>query len=181
MVTTRMHLVPLHGPADGARSATAGFGVRGQQQWERANRRGLLTVHAFVGTFAGTLILLNGTAGTFDGTLLRPLTGSLALGGGALLLAGLVLNRSMRLEIAGLVVLAVWDLAMAAAFAAAAAASHDVVMAWPWEMATHVSSVRLYPIVLYVGLFVMMVVHLTTLRQVRRVDQRGRMTVARPG
>ncbi|WP_148616107.1 hypothetical protein [Nocardioides rubriscoriae] len=182
MVTTRMHPVPRHGPADGARAAALVFGARGQQQWERANRQGLLAVHAFVGVFAGGLILLNGGAGVFDeaGMWMRPLTGSLALGGGALLMAGITRQRAMRLEVAGLVVLAIWDLTMTAGFVAAAAASHDVAMTWPWEMISDASSVRLYPIVLYVGLFVLMCVHLATLRQVRRVDVRGRITVARP-
>jgi hypothetical protein len=183
MVTTRMHPVPRHGPADGARLAAPVLGVRGQQQWERANRRGLLTVHAFVGVFAGTLILLNGAAGVFEdgGLWVRPFTGSLALTGGALLLAGLTLQRAVRLEVAGLVVLAVWTLVMTAGFVAAAVGSDDVSMTWPWHMVTQASGVRLYPIVLYLGLFVMMCVHLATLRQVRRVDLRGRVRVARLG
>lgn len=181
MVTTRMHQVPAHGPVDGARAARPVFGPRGRQQWEQANRRGLLAVHAFVGTFAGLLILFNGTAGVLDdhGDWLRPLTGGLALTGGALLLTGLSVRRSMRLEVAGLVVLATWDLAMTVGFVASAVAATDVAVTWPWEGITDVSSVRLYPIVLYVGLFVMMCVHLVTLLQIRRSEARGRVRVVR--
>lgn len=180
MVTTRIHPVPLHGPADGARTRPL-FGLRGREQWEQANRRGLLMVHGFVGTFAGLLILFNGTAKVLDdhGSFYRPLTGGLALAGGALLLAGLTLHRAMRLEVAGLVLLALWDLAMTAGFVVTAFAAAEVSITWPWQAVSGVSSVRLYPIALYVGLFVMMCVHLVTLRQIRRVDAR-RVTIAKP-
>ncbi|MDO9454712.1 hypothetical protein [Nocardioides sp.] len=180
MPTIRMHPVPPHGRSDGARAARPVLGLRGRQEWERANRRGLLTVHGLVGTLAGLLILVNGTARAFDdhGASWRPVTGLLAVVGGTLLLVGLNRHRAVRLEVAGLLVLAAWDLAMVAGFVAGAA-STGVGVSRPWQTVTDVDSTPLYPVVLYVGLFVMICVHLLTLREIRRSEARRRVTVAR--
>lgn len=176
-----MHPVPAHGPVDGARAARPVFGPRGRQQWEQANRRGLLAVHGFVGAFAGALILVNGTATALNGHAgwLRPLTGGLALTGGALLIAGLSVRRTMRLEVAGLVVLAAWHLTMATGFVVSAVEAGEVTISWPWEVVADMSGVRLYPTVIYVGLFVLVCVHLATLHQVRRSETRSRVRIVR--
>lgn len=168
MAELRIHPVPRHGATDGARVVRR-TPPRGRERWEEANRLGLLTVHGLVGTFAGAFILFNGTAQalTDHGAWYRPLTGTLALVGGAVLLLGLGLHRVFRLEVAGLVLLAVWDAVMCVGFLVAALQAQDLVITWPWEASAPAASTRLYPIPLYGGLFLMMCVHLLTLRPLR--------------
>ncbi|CAN5423311.1 hypothetical protein BH11ACT8_BH11ACT8_16950 [soil metagenome] len=179
MLRTEVHLLPARSKADLARRS-ASRRSPSAQEWERANRIGLLLIHAFVGLFAGLLILFSGTASVFDDhdSWARPLTGGLALLGGALLLSGLARStRHVHLEIAGLVVLAAWDLTMTAGFVIATVQAGDVDLTWPWAALAHTPTTRLYPIVLYVGLFLMMSVHLVTLRRVRRIATRPRLRV----
>ena len=143
------------------------------ETWERANRRGLLFIHGFIGLFAGALILFNGSIKSFEavGAWTRPVTGLLALLGGCILIAGLSqTRRAMRLEIIGLSVLATWDLVMCAGFVIAAVKQTNTAIEWPWDAITAQTNTVLYPIVLYVGLFLMMTTHLWTIRQVNRAS-----------
>lgn len=183
-----MTATKYHDPAE----TTPGLGVVGParpttrpgrrtlplSEWERANRLGLLVVHALIGVCAGGLILFTGAARVVDPIpAARPGLGTLALAGGLALLAGLLRRpRSIPLEIAGLSLLALWDLVMTASFVYGASAG-TVEASWPWE--PDGSSSTLYPIALYLGLFAMMCVHLVTLRHVNRAEVRRRMTVAR--
>lgn len=185
--TMQVHPLPVHGPRDGTRARRTPTRRRSQHQWESANRRGLLVVHAMVGLLAGLLILFNGTARSFEGAdpWGRPVIGGLAISGGVVLLTGLLRRRRvMGLEVTGLVLLACWDLIMGAGFVIAAQSAGEIAFTWPWAAITDPSSPRLYPIVLYVGLFLMMCVHLVTLRHLGRasrlVEQRSRMRVAHP-
>ena len=147
---------------------------------ESANRLSLLHIHAFIGLFAGALVLFTGSGGIFgtQEAWLTPLSGVLAVLGGALLLTGMVRRTPvLRLQVAGLVVLALWDVVMLTGFVATAAGAGQILIDWPWRTVDRLPAATLYPIVLYVGLLLMMVVHLLTLRQVQRTASRARMLV----
>lgn len=139
-----------------------------QQAWETGNRLGLLWVHSFVGLVAGVLILVNGTATTLVPILpaAKLLTGLPGIAGGALLAVGLLARpRRVLVEVAGLVVLAAWDLLMAVGFVIA--------------VTTQSLHARWYPIVIYVGYLALIVVHLWTLRQLYHFKQRRRQEARR--
>lgn len=150
-----------------------------RQGWEQANRLGLLAVHGLIGLIAGTLILINGSAMSFDliGLWVRSLTGGIALVGGAVLLAGLVRTpRSVRLEVTGLVLLGIWDLMMAVAFLTATIAVGELNFTWPWIRVPDDIRTRLYPIALYVGMLALISVHLWTLRNIHKDNKVLRRT-----
>lgn len=141
------------------------------QEWEQTNRLGLLLLHALIGLVAGLLILFNGTAPTFDqwGDWVRLLTGGLAFVGGAVLAAGLVLrSTSIGTEMVGLVILTLWALTMAAGFVLASLGAGALVIDWPWRSFPQLQAERLYPIAIYVGLFLMTSLHLWTASRVRQ-------------
>lgn len=177
MITDEAHPVP-------ARQATASvprfYPSFASGRRETANRLSLLHIHAFIGLFAGTLILFAGSGEIFGAhdAWLAPVSGLLAALGGALLLVGMVRRTPvLPLQVAGLVVLAVWDLVMVTGFVATAFSSGEVLIDWPWRAVDRLPTTTLYPIVLYVGLLLMMVVHLLTLRQVQQAAGRSRMRV----
>lgn len=144
-------------------------------EWERANRLGLLLVHALIGVLAGLLILFNGTAATFDryGDWVRLTTGGLAFLGGTVLAAGLARGAaSVVLEMVGLAILAVWALSMAGGFALTSLSAGMLIVDWPWHAFADLSDERLYPIALYLGLFLMTSLHLWTVSRLGRLPHR---------
>ncbi len=177
MITDEAHPASVR---QGTTSAPRSYPSFASGRRETANRLSLLHIHAFVGLFAGTLVLFAGSGGIF-GTheaWLTPLSGALAVLGGAVLLTGMVRRTPvLRLQVTGLVVLALWDVVMLTGFVATAAGAGQVLIDWPWRAVDRLPATSLYPIVLYVGLLLMMVVHLLTLRQVQRTASRSRMPV----
>ncbi|GEP40406.1 hypothetical protein NPS01_40690 [Nocardioides psychrotolerans] len=155
-----------------SRSANA-FGRRrplAAAEWEQANRLGMLLLHALIGLMAGLLILFNGTAATFDqyGDWMRLTTGGLAFVGGAVLVAGLAWrSTSILLEMVGLTILALWTLTMAGGFVLASLSAGVLIIEWPWHAFSDMPAERLYPIVLYLGLFLMTSLHLWTASRLR--------------
>lgn len=153
-------------------------------EWEQTNRLGLLLVHALIGLIAGLLILFNGTAAAFDqyGDGVRLLTGGLAFVGGAVLAAGLALrSTSIVTEMAGLAILALWALAMAGGFAMASLEAGPLIIEWPWHAFAQMPTERLYPIALYIGLFLMTSLHLWTASKLRALGLAARHRGAATG
>lgn len=141
-----------------------------RQSWERSNRLGLLAAHAFIGFFGGFLILVNGSAVTFDalGVKMRVLTGVLSLTGGAALALGLAKKpRSIPLEVTGLVLLGIWDVVMTAGFIYATFAQGTLAYSWPWVRLPDDVTARLYPVALYLGMLTLIGIHLWTLKKLR--------------
>ncbi|WP_309647082.1 hypothetical protein [Nocardioides sp.] len=146
-------------------------------EWEQTNRLGLLLVHALIGLIAGLLILFNGTAATFDqyGDGMRLLTGGLAFVGGAVLAAGLALrSTSIVTEMVGLGILALWALTMAGGFVLASLSAGALIIDWPWHAFSDMPTERLYPIALYIGLFLMTSLHLWTASKLRALGLAAR-------
>lgn len=143
-----------------------------QTSWEQQNRLGLLAIHGVIGVLAGMLMMINGTATSFEvfGLWIRPALSGLSIFGGAVLLAGLISKpRNVRLEISGLALMGIWDLAMAVAFIVARTVNHVTYkFTFPWVALP--DSSRLYPVVIYLGMFALICVHLWTLRKLRRGD-----------
>ncbi len=124
--------------------------------WEQSNRLGLLWVHVMTGLAAGLLILMDGTAATL--LEIHPsatvVTGVPAIAGGCILAVGLASRpRRVLVEVAGLVVLAVWDATMGIGF---------------FISALHQPEARWYPFAVYLGFLALIVVHLWTLRTLWR-------------
>lgn len=154
------------------------------QEWETTNRLGVLLLHALIGLIAGLLILFNGTATSFDqwGDGVRLLTGGLAFVGGAVLAAGLALrSTSIVTEMVGLAILSLWALSMAGGFVLASLSAGEVVIDWPWHAFTEMPTERLYPIALYVGLFLMTSLHLWTASRIRQLTLAARHRGAAAG
>lgn len=146
-------------------------------EWEQTNRLGLLLVHALIGLLAGLLILFNGTAATFDqyGDWMRLTTGGLAFVGGTVLAAGLaVRSAAIALELVGLAILALWALTMAGGFVLASLDAGVLIIDWPWRSFSDMPSERLYPIALYLGLFLMTSLHLWTASRIHELGTAAR-------
>ena len=146
-------------------------------EWERANRVGLLWVHAVIGCLAGAQMLAFGSASNIEvlvGIWSRTALGVLGITGGLILAAGIVrrkrhLTNWIELEAAGLVLLGLWDLAMTLGMLAARIAYGDFSMRPPWEPLPPPGTYVLpYPIAVYGGLFALVCVHLWTLRRFKR-------------
>ena len=139
--------------------------------WETANRRGLLWTHACVGLTAGPFMLAFGSSTTIEaaiGVWTRTVLGLLSFVGGLLLASGLLVRpRSVKLEAAGLAVLALWDLCMVAGFILARAKQADFTLRGLDE-ALPAGCVVAYPVPVYAGIFALLVIHLWTLRKLRR-------------
>ena len=146
-------------------------------EWEQTNRLGLLLLHALIGLLAGLLILFNGTAEAFGqyGDRMRLITGGLAFVGGAVLAAGLAWRSTTSvLEMFGLAILALWSLVMAGGLILVSLGSGVLSIDWPWKAFSTIPSERLYPIAIYLGLFLMTSLHLWTASRVRQLDLTAR-------
>lgn len=146
-------------------------------EWERANRVGLLWIHALVGVWAGTQMLLFGSASNIEamvGVWSRLALGTLGIVGGAVLIAG-ILRRTRRkrfwleLEAAGLSLIGLWDLCMALGMSIARIQSGDFGIRPIFEPLPPPGTYVLpYPIAVYGGLTALVAVHLWTLRRFKK-------------
>lgn len=151
------------------------------ERWHLENRLGLLWVHSGLGICAGILMLLTGTATSFEryiGDWTRPAMGYFGLAAGLILGSGLLRKpRSIPREVIGLSMLMVWDLAMCGGFIAAIVASPlPVEWANPFNgYVEHINPLapRPYAIVIYLGIAALIAIHLATLRKLRRARRRG--------
>lgn len=142
-------------------------------QWEQANRVGLLWIHAILGLTAGTQMILFGSAANIEevvGLWSRTALGFLGISGGILLALGLLrVPRSITLEAIGLALLGLWDLFMALGMTWARLAAGDFhTRALNVPLPPPGTYVLPYPISVYAGLFALIVVHLWTLRRLKR-------------
>ncbi len=145
--------------------------VRELDAWrheELLNRLALLACHAVIGVVVGGLMLKDGTAQaahSLFGEQAEILVGGVALVGGGLLGAGLLLKpRPLVLELLGLGTLSVWHLGMAWTFLAYLLKDDPA--------ATDLS----YPVAIYSGYLLLLGVHLWTLyRRWRRHETLGFM------
>lgn len=139
--------------------------------YESGNRLGLLWIHGLVGTTAGVQMLLYGTATVIEanvGPWSRYALGLAALIGGVTLLVGLTrVPRSIPLEAVGLSFLAFWDGCMTVGLAWARWHQHDYRVLGMHERLTE-GYVSAYPVSVYAGLFGLLVIHLWTLRLLRK-------------
>lgn len=155
-----------------ARAADA----RNRVSYEQGNRLGLLWVHALVSFLAGVQMLAYGSAvqiETLVGPHVRLVMGPLGIAGGLLLAGGLHRRpRSIELEAAGLSLVALWDLAMAVGlgYARLAQRSYQPLAMGQPQPPGYVSA---YPFTVYAGLFALVVIHLLTLRRLRRRQRDG--------
>jgi hypothetical protein len=139
--------------------------------YEQGNRRSLLWVHAIVGMFAGLQMLLWGSAYTIEtaiGVWVRLVLAALGMSGGLVLAIGLSRRpRSVILEAVGLVAIGLWDLIIAAGLMIARVKQHNFDLIPP----THpleLGYIVAYPTTVYLGLFALILIHLSTLRRIRR-------------
>lgn len=149
--------------------------------WEKSNRLGLLWVHAFIGLGAGLLMLTAGGPLSLEvaGVWVRVVLGALALTGSGLLAYGLRTfpwrkDRSLNHEAVGLALLALWDVLMAVGFVLALLHTPGS-PTWifpPWS-ADVIGPQRPYPIIVYSGLFALISIHLSTLRQLGKDRKSG--------
>lgn len=139
-----------------------------QQQflWAQANRHGLLRIHGWSGLTVGATMLFFGTASSFEdsiGLWVRWALGGAGIIGGTLVLWGLSQTpRHIKVEGAGMTILAIWDLAIMASFIAIFAQSPPQLV-WPWEPLPSHSS-RVYPVFVYGTLFALLALHVWTLK-----------------
>lgn len=164
--------------------ATLAIAVR--SQYETDNRRGLLWIHALMGLLAGTQMMLWGTAPNIEGSFgvgARLVMGPGGIVGGALLAAGLLRRpRSIPLEIAGLVVVGLWDLAMTLGISTARlqqVLGHGALSGWaplPLLEPQPPGYITAYAITVYAGLFALICVHLWTLHKLSRPGRRALWT-----
>ncbi|MBT56583.1 MAG: hypothetical protein CMF72_24685 [Mameliella sp.] len=135
--------------------------VTAQATWENTNRIGLLWVHAGIGIVGGVLILARGGSTALNelNAAWGPITGWVALMGGLMLADGLSHDpRSVPREATGLFAMLAWDLIMGVGFIIAAAEN----------------GTQPYPVAIYGGLALLILVHLFTLRKVRKAKRRTR-------
>lgn len=143
--------------------ATLALGIR--STWEIANRRGLLWAHALWSIFIGVNIVIYGGPGNIERTFglwTRPALGLMGLLGAVLLAAGLYARpRNVGREIAGLVVLGLWDLAMAGGILASRVEQGDFTpRLWGPQPLGYVTG---YAVGVYGLLGTLVVIHLWTL------------------
>ena len=148
--------------------------VATRAEWERANRVGLLWVHAVVGFVAGLQMLLYGSASTIEasvGVWSRAALGGMGVLGGVLLAGGIVRGRSVVLEALGLAVIGLWDALMAVGFIVARVRAGQFS---PRNLLEPIPDgyVLPYPISIYLGLAALIAVHLWTLRRFVRSGRR---------
>lgn len=135
--------------------------------WSQQNRIGLLWIHVWLGVFAGAAMLVFGTAFNIEDTIglwTRAALGITGIVGGGCLAIGLTRqpSRSIPHEVIGLVLLGLWDLAIAAGFIVIAIESPPQA-AWPWEPLPQTTT-RPYPIPVYLGILGLLALHVYTLR-----------------
>ncbi len=148
--------------------------ITARSEYESANRRGLLWVHAIVGMVAGFQILMFGGPGNVErliGVQVRPVLGGLAFTGGFLLGMGLAARpRNLTREMWGLLMLAAWDVCMVAGLLwARISAGRFAPLEW-LEHQPATGYVVPYPIAVYTGYLALIGLHLWTLRRLRRAS-----------
>jgi hypothetical protein len=162
-------------------AATLAIAVR--SQYETENRRGLLWIHSLMGLLAGVQVMLWGTAAGIEltfGVGARIVMGTLGILGGSLLAIGLMRRpRSIPLEIAGLLVVGLWDLAMTIALLTGRidqvlgdgplSGIHPLPLLEPQPP----GYVTAYASTVYAGLCALIGVHLWTLRRLNRSGRRA--------
>lgn len=147
-----------------------------QQQflWAQQNRHGLLRIHAWSGITIGTSMLFFGTAASFEDTIglwVRWALGGAGIIGGTLVAWGLSQTpRHIKVEGAGMTILALWDLAIMASFVAIFRLSPPELV-WPWQ-ALDTTTSRVYPVFVYGTLFALLALHVWTLKAL--LTMRGR-------
>lgn len=151
--------------------------VARQAEWERANRVGLLWAHAGVGLLAGVQMLLFGTASNIEelvGLWTRAALGSLGVVGGLVLALGIRRRHRHRhywleCEAIGLVLIGLWDLCMALGMLVARIQAGGFKPRALWEPLPPPGTYVLpYPVAVYAGLFLLICVHLWTLRKFKK-------------
>ena len=148
-------------------------GAQEQFIWAQQNRHGLLRIHGWSGITVGASMLFFGTAASFEDSLGLWVRWTLGLGGilgGALVTWGVSQTpRHIRVEGAGMSILALWDLAIMASFVAIFTKAPPQLV-WPWEPLP-TTATRVYPVFVYATLFALLALHawtLTTLLRTRR-------------
>jgi hypothetical protein len=145
--------------------------------WERANRVGLLWVHAVVGVLAGGQMLAFGSASNIEamvGVWSRSALGVLGIVGGLALALGILRRKRRRrywleIEATGLALIGLWDGCMCIGMAAARIMAGDFAPRPPWEALPPPGTYVLpYPIAVYGGLCALVCVHLWTLRRFKK-------------
>lgn len=140
--------------------------------YERGNRLSLLWIHGIVGSLAGIQQLLYGSATqieTVTGPHARLVMGPLAFVGGVILILGLTRTprRSIPMEAVGLTLIALWDLSMTCGLLYARLHQNEFHRI-PFGQPLPQGYVPAYPVAVYAGMFGLLVVHLWTLRLLRR-------------
>lgn len=144
--------------------------IADRAEYETSNRRGLLWVHACVGMLAGTQMALWGGPGTIEAAVGEWVRLALALTGftgGWLLAWGLSRRpRSIPFEVAGLIVMGIWDLTMTLGlmYARLKQANYDLI---PLGSPLPAGYVVAYPVTIYAGLFALICIHLWTLKRMK--------------
>lgn len=118
-----------------------------RQRYDERNRLALLAVHGYIGIFTGAMIWIGGGPTTWALLVGSDdkdwILGAPAVIGGLTLLVGLYAGRSLMIEAVGMVVMLAWDLTMVYLFV--------------------FLSPNKYPTSLYLGLALLMSIHLGTL------------------
>lgn len=134
--------------------------------WAQQNRHGLLRIHGWSGISIGASMLFFGTASTFEDTMglwVRWVLAGLGILGGVLVTWGVSQTpRHIKVEGAGITILALWDLAISASFVAIFAKVPPQLV-WPWEP-LDTTTPRVYPVFVYATLFALLLLHAWTLK-----------------
>lgn len=139
--------------------------------YERGNRLSLLWIHGIVASVAGLQQILYGSATQLEvllGPWVRLFLGPVAIIGGLILLSGLLKRpRSIPMEAVGLSFVALWDGSMTLGLGAARILQNNYHVI-PFGQQLPAGYVPAYPIAVYGGMFALLVVHLWTLRLLKR-------------